>query len=161
MGHDCSQRTCPKGTAWTTEKVDGENLAHPRLSAPTRELAIVQVESVGASRTTMARLVSVRSVLMIARDVEFACHRRPSPPWLVRRTPSPGMPISTWDASVMKDTVVRTALRRSAHREKISLVVMVPRKDASALDVATVTLEWVFAPALMDTTGTGASTKPF
>jgi len=31
MGHDCSQRTCPKGTAWTTEKVDGENLAHPRV----------------------------------------------------------------------------------------------------------------------------------
>lgn len=133
----------------------------PAWSAPTRELAIVQVESVGASRTTMARLVSVRSVLMIARDVEFVCHRRPSPPWLVRHTSSPGMPISTWDASVMKDTVVRTALRRSAHREKISLVVMVPRKDASALDVATVTLEWVFAPALMDTTGTGASTKPF
>jgi hypothetical protein len=71
------------------------------------------------------------------------------------------MPISTWDASVMMDTVVRTALRRSAHREKISLVVMVPRKDVSALDVATATLEWVFAPALMVTTGTGASTKPF
>ena len=29
--HDCSERTCPKGTAWTTDVVEGENKAHPRM----------------------------------------------------------------------------------------------------------------------------------
>lgn len=28
-GHDCSQRTCPKGTAWVSSIVDGANAAHP------------------------------------------------------------------------------------------------------------------------------------
>lgn len=30
-GHDCSARTCPKGSAWVSELVDGANAAHPEV----------------------------------------------------------------------------------------------------------------------------------
>ncbi|KAL3776799.1 hypothetical protein ACHAW5_006218 [Stephanodiscus triporus] len=36
--HDCSLRTCPKGTAWTTEVVEGENKAHPRMECSNKGL---------------------------------------------------------------------------------------------------------------------------
>ncbi len=38
MGHDCSLRSCPRGTAWTAEVVDGEDSAHPRMECSNKGL---------------------------------------------------------------------------------------------------------------------------
>eukprot|EP00580_Thalassiosira_gravida_P000078 CAMPEP_0201610892 /NCGR_PEP_ID=MMETSP0492-20130828/18304_1 /ASSEMBLY_ACC=CAM_ASM_000837 /TAXON_ID=420259 /ORGANISM="Thalassiosira gravida, Strain GMp14c1" /LENGTH=245 /DNA_ID=CAMNT_0048076875 /DNA_START=53 /DNA_END=791 /DNA_ORIENTATION=- len=160
-GHDCSQRTCPKGDAWTAEVVEGENSSHPRMECSNKGLCdrnsgecrcFENYDGKACERTLCPNDCSGRGICLPQKSLaalQGATYTAP------------------WDADKHLGCKCDDGYRGSdcSQKECPSGADILGgdggTEDAIVLDVVFAIMLLVFADASRDTLETGASTKLF